>query len=203
MLTERFEQALIFASRAHARQKRKGCDVPYLAHLMSVAALVLEHGGHEHQAIAALLHDAVEDQGGPAMHKQITEAFGPQVASIVDGCTDAVETPKPPWLSRKRRFIDRLHSEPPDVRLVVTADKLHNVRTILSDFRLHGPPTFTRFRGGLHGTVWYYRAVTDALRAAQSPVAPPMLDELERNVAELERLTRVPGRSVDITQLLT
>lgn len=198
MLTERFEQALIFASRAHARQKRKGRDVPYLAHLMSVAALVLEHGGDEDEAIAALLHDAVEDQGGVAMHQQIVDRFGPRVASIVGGCTDASESPKPPWLSRKRRFIERLPSELPEVRLVVAADKLHNIRTILSDFRVQGPATFSRFLGGLHGTVWYYRMVADALLVARPSTAAPLLEELERSVRELEELTSVRGRDVDI-----
>src|SRR5687768_13695248 len=117
MLTDRFEQALTFAARAHATQTRKGGDIPYLAHLLSVAALVLEHGGDEDQAIAALLHDAVEDQGGPAMLAQIATTFGERVAEIVRGCSDTDQTPKPPWLERKLAYIRHIAAAEPQVRL--------------------------------------------------------------------------------------
>ena len=107
-LTNRFEEALTYAARAHNQQTRKGNNVPYISHLLSVAAIVLENGGSEDEAIAALLHDAVEDAGGPQRRADIAQTFGETVARIVDGCTDTDETPKPPWRERKERYIAHL-----------------------------------------------------------------------------------------------
>jgi (p)ppGpp synthase/HD superfamily hydrolase len=196
MLTERFEQALLFAARAHAKQTRKGCDIPYFAHLMSVAALVLEHGGGEAEAIAALLHDAVEDQGGEAMMGRIEKAFGPKVGALVRGCSEQVASPKPPWLHRKLDYIDRIAHAEPSVRLIVLADKVHNTRDLLADYRRRGVVTFERFTGGARGAIWFYRATADALSKAQPPVAGPLVEELERCVSELERVTGIRGRDV-------
>lgn len=184
-LTARFEEALVFACRLHAGQRRKGRDVPYVGHLLGVASLVLEHGGAEDEAIAALLHDAVEDQGGVATRQEIARRFGEQVAIIVDGCTDADVMPKPPWRARKETFIARLARASPSVRLVVSADKLHNARAVLEDYRLIGEALWERFRGGRAGSLWYYRVVADALATAGRT---PLVEELERAVAELERL---------------
>lgn len=184
-LTARFEEALVYACRLHAGQRRKGREVPYIGHLLGVASLVLEHGGAEDEAIAALLHDAVEDQGGTATRQEIARRFGEQVATIVDGCTDADVMPKPPWRARKETFIARLASASPSVRLVVSADKLHNARAVLEDYRLIGEALWERFRGGRAGSLWYYRAIAEALAA----VAPTLLTaELNRVVTELERL---------------
>src|SRR5579862_9759396 len=126
-LGARFERALLFAPRKHAGQHRKGTTVPYVAHLLSVAGLVLEAGGDEDLAIAALLHDVVEDCGGAPMLKEIRRKFGNRVAKVVDGCTDADTYPKAPWLERKETYIRRLKTEGADTRLVSAADKLNNV----------------------------------------------------------------------------
>src|SRR5581483_7108340 len=133
--------------------------IPYIAHLMGVASLVLEAGGDEDMAIAAFLHDVVEDCGGAAMLKEVRRRFGKRVAHIVDGCTDAYETPKPPWKERKVSYIDRLKREDSDTRLVSAADKLNNIRSILSDYRALGESVWTRFNGGREGTLWYYRTL--------------------------------------------
>ena len=181
----RFEEALLFACRLHAGQRRKGKEVPYIAHLLGVSSLVLEHGASEDEAIAALLHDAVEDQGGAATRAEVARRFGETVAAIVDGCTDTEVVPKPPWPARKQAFVARLATASPSVRLVVAADKLHNARAVLADYRLLGEGLWTRFAGGRAGSLWYYRAVADALRIADDS---PLVDELNRVVTELEGL---------------
>ena len=185
LLTARFEDALVYATRLHARQKRKGTATPYVSHLLSVTALVIEDGGDEDEAIAALLHDAVEDQGGAATREAIRQRFGERVAAIVDGCTDTDVHPKPPWRARKEKYVEHVRHAPAAVRRVSVADKLHNARSLLADLRRDGPATFKRFTGGRDGTLWYYRALADVYREAG---ACPMVDELERVVAELERL---------------
>jgi (p)ppGpp synthase/HD superfamily hydrolase len=163
-----FEDALIFTARLHAGQTRKGSNTPYISHLLAVTAIVLDHGATETEAIAALLHDAVEDQGGPETLAEIRRRFGNQVAEIVAACSDTDESPKPPWQVRKDAFVERLRSEPYSVRLVV-ADKLANVRDVLRSYRVHGDDLWLHFKGGHDGTLWYYRAVVDALVAAAEP----------------------------------
>ncbi len=158
-LTLRFEQALVFANRLHRKQIRKGSNVPYISHLLSVAALVLEDGGNEDEAIAALLHDAVEDQGGQATREAIFDMFGKEVVEIVDGCTDADTIPKPPWQERKQQYIEKLHHASASVRRVALADKLHNARSILSDLSREGEATWEKFKGGKEGTLWYYQTI--------------------------------------------
>jgi len=160
-LGRRFQQALLFAAQKHAGQARKASTIPYLAHLMAVASLVLEAGGDEDLAIAGLLHDVVEDCGGEKMLKQVRRRFGARVATIVDGCTDAYGIPKPEWGERKRAYIRRLKKEGSDTRLVSAADKLNNVRSILSDYREIGESVWSRFNGGREGTLWYYRTLLD------------------------------------------
>ena len=184
-LTRRFEEALIFAHHLHATQKRKGTAIPYMAHLLSVAALVLEDGGDEDEAIAALLHDAVEDQGGAATREEIRRRFGDRVTRIVDGCTDADTIPKPPWRERKERYIAHLRHAPADVRRVSIADKLHNAGAILADFRRQGDALWDRFNGGKDGTLWYYRALVQTFRQGGPSF---MVEELDRVVSELERV---------------
>ncbi len=163
-LSERFEQAFQFAFELHRNQLRKGSQVPYLAHLMAVASLVLEDGGSEDEAIAALLHDAPEDQGGRPVLDEICRRFGENVAQIVDGCTDTYETPKPAWRERKERYLTHLRHAAADVRRVSLADKIHNARSILTDLRRDGDVVWERFNGGKEGTIWYYRALVDVLR---------------------------------------
>ena len=185
-LTLRFEEALIFATQLHAEQRRKGSDVPYIAHLLAVTSIVLENGGNEDEAIAGLLHDAIEDQGGAATREEIRRRFGDTVVDIVNGCTDADVTPKPPWRVRKEEYIEHLHVASSSVRLVSAADKLHNARAVLGDYRELGEMLWRRFHGGREGTLWYYRSVTDALRQGGTS---PLIEELERVVSELEKLT--------------
>ena len=183
--TTRFEEALVYTARLHAGQTRKGGSIPYISHLLAVTGLVLEQGGDEDEAIAALLHDAVEDQGGRPTLDEIRRRFGDRVAGIVEGCTDAFTTPKPPWRGRKEAYLAHLPQASASVHLVSAADKLHNARTILADYRQSGETVWERFNGGRDGTLWYNRALVEALRAGGPS---PLVEELERVVAELERL---------------
>jgi len=186
-LTPRFTEALAFAALLHRNQERKGPDkVPYLAHLLLVAGTVLEYGGDEEEATAGLLHDAVEDQGGATTRETIRRMFGERVAGIVDGCTDAGEEPKPPWRRRKQDFIASLAEAPESVLLVVLADKLSNVRSTIRDLREAGEEIWSRFRGRRDGTLWYYRAIVDAIRPSERTA--PLAREFAKNVKELEAL---------------
>jgi (p)ppGpp synthase/HD superfamily hydrolase len=184
-LTPRFEDALQYATRLHAKQMRKGTDIPYVSHLLAVTAIVLEDGGTEDEAIAALLHDAIEDQGGDPTRQEIRRRFGEKVTAIVDGCTDAEVMPKPPWLERKKQHLEHLRHAPPDVLRISAADKLHNARAVLADFRQHGNAIWSRFKGGRDGTLWHYRRLVDVFREA-GPSS--VVEELARVVSELDRL---------------
>ena len=186
-MTSRFEQALMFAAQLHREQRRKGSSIPYVSHLLAVASLVIEHGGDEDEAIAALLHDAIEDQGGAKTREEIHRRFGGRVTAIVEGCTDSEIIPKPPWEERKRVYIARLRKAAAPVRLVIAADKLHNTRSILIDYRNLGEEIWQRFVTGKEGTLWYYQSVLDVLIQAGRT---PLVDELDRVVSELERLAR-------------
>ena len=182
-LGPRFQRAFVFAAEKHAGQTRKASTIPYIAHLMGVASLVLEFGGDEDMAIAALLHDVVEDCGGAPMLKEIRRKFGIRVAKIVDGCTDSDVEPKPPWRERKETYIRHLKSADADTRLVSAADKLNNVRSILSDYREVGEAVWERFHGGREGTFWYYRALLqEFLRSKPNR----LMRELELAVGEFE-----------------
>jgi (p)ppGpp synthase/HD superfamily hydrolase len=182
-LGPRFLRAFSFAAEKHAGQTRKASTIPYIAHLMGVASLVLEFGGDEDLAIAALLHDVVEDCGGAPMLKEVRRQFGPRVAKIVDGCTDSDTDPKPPWRERKETYIHHLKRADADTRLVSAADKLNNVRSILSDYRQVGESIWARFNGGREGSLWYYRALLqEFLRRKPNR----LMRELELAVRELE-----------------
>lgn len=185
VLTQRFEEALVYAARLHAAQVRKGSLIPYVSHLMAVAALTLEYGGGEDEAIAALLHDAVEDQGGKRTRAEILKRFGTQVTAIVDGCTDTDMSPKPPWRARKEAYIAHLRDAPLAVRLVSACDKLHNARTLVMDYRRQGEALWNLFQGGREGTLWYYRSLVGALRSNDLAA---LVEELDRAVTELESL---------------
>jgi GTP pyrophosphokinase len=186
-LSDRYYEALDYAARLHARQVRKGTDVPYVSHLLAVSSLVLEHGGDEDEAIAALLHDAVEDQGGAPVAEEIRRRFGSRVAEIVVACsdTDSDVRPKPAWRPRKEAHLDKLRTASPSVLLVVAADKLHNARSIAVEYRLSGDSLWSRFSGGRDGTLWYYRSTLEIL---SRPEPTPLVHELARVVAEIERL---------------
>jgi (p)ppGpp synthase/HD superfamily hydrolase len=183
LFSPRFRKALNYAARVHARQIRKKTGRPYIGHLMSVAAIVIEYGGDEEMAIAALLHDAVEDHGGLPRLREIRKRFGKRVAHIVDGCTDSYAKPKPPWLERRRAYVARVANESPDVLLVSAADKLSNVRETLHDLRTQGLSVFERFSGKKDGTLWYYRALVQEF---QKSLENPLVEELARAVDELE-----------------
>lgn len=189
-LTERFTKALTYACELHATQARKGTQIPYVSHLLAVGSLVLEHGGNEDEAIAAVLHDAVEDQGGAPTAAAIREKFGNRVADIVLGCSDTDVIPKPPWRERKEKYIAHvIGGKDASVRLVSAADKLHNARAILADYREHRSQLWHRFNGGLD-TLWYYRALVKAF-ASHGPSR--LVDELDRVVTELEKEAAADG----------
>jgi (p)ppGpp synthase/HD superfamily hydrolase len=182
-LGPRFLRAFNFAAEKHAGQTRKASTIPYIAHLMGVASLVLEFGGDEDLVIAALLHDVVEDCGGAPMLKEVRRRFGPRVAKIVDGCTDSDTYPKPPWRERKETYIRHLKTSDAETRLVSAADKLNNVRSILSDYRDVGEVVWERFSGGRDGTLWYYRALLEEFLQRKPN---RLIRELELAIKELE-----------------
>ncbi len=190
-LGPRFREALLFALDLHRGQTKKGGEVPYASHLLSVASLVLHFGGSEEQAIAALLHDGPEDQGGRRVLEVIGRRFGTAVADIVDACTDTYDAPKPPWRPRKEAWLGRIPALPREALLVAACDKLDNARAILADLRSLGPRVWERFAGG-RDSIWYYRAAAEALRRAG---AGPACDELDAAVRAIERLDarRGPG----------
>jgi hypothetical protein len=190
-LTWRFDTAFQFASGLHHKQARKGVNIPYLAHLMSVCALVIEAGGDEDQAIAGLLHDAVEDQGGLPTLATIRHMFGDRVANTVEGCSDSTATDateKPPWTERKAQYLEHLRHANPDILLVSAADKLHNARAILADYRELGDELWSRFNAPKEDQLRYYRALVETLQKAAAPKA--LVDELRRVVEELDRLVK-------------
>jgi (p)ppGpp synthase/HD superfamily hydrolase len=191
-LTGQFSKALTYAECKHHNQVRKGGDIPYIGHLLTVAGLVINDGGSEAQAIAALLHDAVEDQGGPPTLEEIRAAFGEDVARIVDECSDTDEVPKPPWLDRKRTYIDHLSHVGEDTLLVSVADKLDNARSMLRDYHQHGPKLWERFnRKNPQDHLWYYTELLAAFR--KRGLDSWMVDELGRVVDELKReVTKAP-----------
>jgi (p)ppGpp synthase/HD superfamily hydrolase len=184
-LGQRFIYALVFASQLHQHQQRKGSEIPYVSHLMSVSALVLEDGGDEDEAIAGLLHDAVEDQGGKPTLEIIRSCFGDRVAHIVEACSDADTFPKPPWRWRKEQYIEHLQHADRSVLRVALADKLHNARAIVRDYRSLGEALWDRFNAGRDDELWYYRSI---LKVCRRRIASPLLDDLDRTVSELEDL---------------
>jgi (p)ppGpp synthase/HD superfamily hydrolase len=185
MLTSRFEKALVFTFKLHKDQTRKSMPVPYFAHLMGVSSLVLEAGGDEDTAIAALLHDAVEDRGGMPILEEIRSLFGGRVADIVDECTDSYNTPKLPWRERKEQYLKKLHHASTEARLVSVADKLYNVRTICDALRLNGDEIWTRFNGGKKGSLWYYHTLLEVYRQTGSDITT---EAYARAVEELDKL---------------
>jgi (p)ppGpp synthase/HD superfamily hydrolase len=186
-LTGQFSKALVYAELKHHNQVRKGGDIPYVGHLLTVAGLVINDGGSETQAIAALLHDAVEDQGGPPTLEEIRASFGDEVARIVAECSDTDAKPKPPWTERKTKYIAHLAEVGEDTLLVSVADKLDNARSMLRDYHTHGPSLWERFnRKNPQDHLWYYSELLKAYRSRGFDSW--MVDELDRVVKELKRL---------------
>jgi (p)ppGpp synthase/HD superfamily hydrolase len=196
-----FSEALTFAASIHSDQRRKGTQVPYIAHVLGVVSLALEYGADEDEAIGALLHDAIEDapaalgtEKANGVRGWIRLRFGERVLEIVEGCTDTDEDPKPPWRLRKEQYVARVAHEPPSVLLVSMADKLHNVRALQTDYRAVGEALWVRFNpeAGRDGTLGYYRGLAIAYRQRIQEVGDSRLailvDALEREVSTLEDL---------------
>ena len=183
MLSHRFDDALRFACDLHRKQRRKGSDVPYISHLLAVAALTIEYGGSEDCAIAALLHDSVEDQGGSAIADVIAERFGAEVRRIVLECSDGTGDADTPWRVRKTAYLNSIADKSEDAVLVMTCDKLHNATAILQDLITDGLSVFDRFTVRRDGTLWYYRELAEAL---QRRCPGPLATRLSATVAQIE-----------------
>lgn len=184
ILTQRFENACIYAHRLHSTQLRADGKTPYIAHLMSVAALVLEMGGDEDEAIAALLHDAIEDQGGEQVRQCIQQEFGDRVTQIVKDCTEMVHHPPLSWRDRKLQYLEQLCHASPSVRRVVLADKLHNVRSLIVSLHKEGANVWHHFNSGQAETLWFYRSVWTVLQGGEQSywiqLYGQVLEELEQ-----------------------
>jgi (p)ppGpp synthase/HD superfamily hydrolase len=187
-LGKRFDDALGYALRLHRKQARKGKNVPYAAHLLGTAGTVLDFGGDEAQAIAALLHDAAEDHGGRKRLERIRKRFGRAVANMVEDCTDTFEKKKPEWRPRKQAYIASLPAKRRRSLLVSAADKLDNARAIVSDLRKDGPATLDRFNGK-RDTVWYFRELVNTFKKLK---IGPVAEELEAAVKEMTALAARP-----------
>jgi len=193
VLTKRYTDALDYARIIHAGDTRKGTAIPYLAHVLAVSTLVLEAGGSEDQAIAGLLHDAAEDHGGMATLNQIQSEFGPHVAGLVEACSDSLaadRNAKAPWWDRKVGYLRKLEAESAEVALVSCADKVHNARAIVTDYRERGENVWTIFNddAGRAGTLWYYQRLVTVLGerlAGSGQPAVALADELARIVDSL------------------
>lgn len=184
-LSTRFDEALVLASTLHRAQARKASGVPYVAHLLGVAALVLEEGGSEDMAIAALLHDAAEDQGGESVLESIGSAFGPEVARWVRQSSDSFTHPKPQWEARKRHHLAQIPQADREARLIMLADKVHNARSILADHARVGDEVWDRFSVPRERTLWYYESLLCVFERALSPVLYDTLSECVRRMKEL------------------
>jgi len=178
---------MMYAYQVHSGQRRKGTGIPYIAHILGVAAIALEYGADEDEAIGALLHDAAEDGGGEATLAEIRARFGDSVGDIVLGCSDSlVEDPedKLPWRERKENYLAHLEHANASVCLVSAADKLHNVRSIIRDYREHGDEVWERFQGKRDGTLWYYEIVADTLiRRYRTQLTRDLQDEVDKLLA--------------------
>ena len=183
MISNRFAQAVEFATKLHDGQVRKGTSIPYISHPIAVASLVMEHGGTEDETIAALLHDVVEDCGGQPVLNEVRKLFGDNVATIVDGCTETHIRPKPPWIERKKKYISHMKTASPSVRLVACADKIHNIRSLIADYRQVGESVWERFRANKKETVWFYNEVLQSLK--DSGENRPIILDLEKEIEVL------------------
>lgn len=183
-MTDRFSEAVAFANSLHRHQLRKGNGCPYIAHLLAVASLVIEAGGTEDESIAALLHDAVEDQGGASTAAEIRRRFGDRVADIVDACSEDRSSGWT-WADRKSSAIRHAASADASTLLVLSADKLHNARSLAAECRASGDRVWGRFLGGRDGTLWYFRGMADSIARAGGS---PLLGELRLAIRDLEEM---------------
>jgi (p)ppGpp synthase/HD superfamily hydrolase len=187
LYSDRMSEALSAAAQIHATQVRKGTDIPYLSHLLGACSIALEYGADEYEAIAALLHDAIEDGEPTEAARATVWSFGPEVGRIVEGCTDADTHPKPPWRRRKEEYLSSLATKDYSTLLVSASDKLHNARSIVRDLRGVGDRVWGRFSVSKQETLWYYRSLVTAYRANPAHT-PALVDELDRAVTEMETL---------------
>lgn len=183
-LSKRFDDAFVYAHELHAQQTRKGTAAPYIGHLLGVTSIVLDDGGSEDEAIAALLHDAPEDHGGRPRLEEIRGRFGNQVARIVEDCTDSWETPKAPWLDRKKAYIEHARHLPAPSLRVSAADKVHNSYAILRDLRNMGEGVWERFNAGPDDVMSYYESLVRAFRQSGGG---KLVEELDRIVRGIQR----------------
>jgi (p)ppGpp synthase/HD superfamily hydrolase len=187
LLTDRFESALLYACQLHANQLRKDGTTPYIAHLLSVSALVLENGGDEDEAIAALLHDAVEDQGGASTGEAIRKQFGDRVFAIVDGCTEPLEKSYN-WRQRKQAYLDHLQHAIPEVCRVSLADKLHNLRSLLVSLQHEGEQVWQRFNSDKANHLWFYYSLSAIYQVrSQDPMVHTFTQLVQQLVQHLEQ----------------
>lgn len=186
ILGPRFEQALLFASQMHARQRRKDTGAPYIAHVMGVTALVLEDGGSEEEVIAALLHDSAEDQGGEQVLVEIRKKYGDKIAAIVYECSDTLDSPKPPWKGRKQGHLTRLEDASREALHIMLADKVYNSRSLLRGLQERGPEIWGKFKGGKEGTLWYFHQM---LALFQKHFSGYLVNELARVVVAIEAIS--------------
>ena len=186
MLSARMTDAFEYARLLHDGQLRKGTQTPYISHLMSVSSLVLDSGGSEDEAISALLHDAVEDCGGLPVLEKIRQKFGDEIADIVKGCSEPEIQPRPPWKDRKKAYISQIASESDSVKRVACADKLHNLRSILTDYHSVGDRVWDRFHADKEGTLWFYQSMLETLRTFGDGMA--IFVELEKRVTDLGKI---------------
>jgi (p)ppGpp synthase/HD superfamily hydrolase len=189
-LTKRFDHAVKFARKAHKTQARKGTEIPYISHLLGVTSIVLEMQGSEDEAIAALLHDVVEDCGGAPMAERVREKFGDDVWRIVLANTDTDEQPKPPWRARKQGYLDSLPGKQRDELLISLADKLHNARSTLLDYRRIGDDIWPRFKEGRDGQLWYYGELVRHFTARADDLGPACASKLDDFVRTIDELSR-------------
>jgi (p)ppGpp synthase/HD superfamily hydrolase len=191
-LTAKFRRALAYASLIHGGKIRKKTRIPDIGHILGVTAIAFEYGADETGAIAALLHDAVEDAGGKKRLLDIRRKFGVKVAKIVEGCTDTLDEPKPPWLERKKTYVAHVRNAPIPTKLVSAADKLQNVRSLTRNYREEGDRLWKRYNSGKEGALWYYRALVGAFTGKR---IRPLVRELDRAISELEKMAN-RGRKV-------
>ena len=189
----RLAEAFSYAEELHRDQLRKKTGAPALSHLMSVAALVMENGGDEDQAIAALLHDGPEDCGGQVVLDQIRDRFGDRVAGIVADCTDTMEIPKPGWEPRKKKYLEHLEAVSDDSLLVSLSDKVHNARSILEGYRQEGEVIWDRFTATREQALWYYDSLLEIFRQRVTPGFEGLVLELERVLKSLHESVAKAG----------
>ncbi|MBI2690940.1 MAG: HD domain-containing protein [Solirubrobacterales bacterium] len=194
-LTKRYEKAVKFARKAHKKQVRKGTEIPYISHLLGVSSIVLEMEGSEDEAIAALLHDVVEDCGGAPMAERVREEFGADVARIVLANTDTDQKPKPPWRARKQEYLNSLPGKARDELLISLADKLHNARATLLDYRCIGDDIWPRFKEGREGQLWYLNELVRHFTARADDLGPQCVSKLDDFVRTIRELSAEMDRS--------